>query len=500
MGIFTDLNGRLGRNDWPPTQEIADRWEWVNYWAGLRESRDEYVRNEAFKRGLGGSSKSAYASLPVPYALSHASSNLLFGEAPMIKAGAPEDQARLEQIVRENRLLAQLRAAAVTTSSEGGVYVKVTVDPSTARGRRSPLVQFIPESRVIPQFEAFNSLRAASVVTAWEEGRKVHRLIEHHEVGLITYEKFIGSATELGVKQPQVTTKNGLEIEEMVETGIDELLVGYIPNALKTDSPFGVSDYANGIDTLFLMFNDAVGIAHRATQSGVPLTVVPRDLLDENQNLNHERTVISVNKLADTLGEGDISKMVQVIQTQAHQDKFMNYANEVLDMLLIFSGISPQSVGRNIQGGAVSGTALKLKMASTLSTAAGKAAFFEDTLSEMLRIAAILDTETIGTKPGFEWTDAQAPISVKLKDGLPDDEKETAQIVQILKNAGVMSLREAVTRANPNATDEQIDAEIEAVREDTATETAAIGAVIGPATPAATLVGDLNAGLDPVEQ
>ena len=503
MGVFTDLNSRLGRNTWPPTQEIADRWEWVTYWSGLRDGKDEYVRNEAIKRGLGGTSRNAYTALPVPYALSQASSNLLFGEAPMIKAGTPEDQQNLETIIRENKLLAQCRAAAITTSSEGGVYVKTTVDPSTNRGRRVPLIQFINEGRVIPKFAAFNDLEQATVVTAWAEGKKIYRLLEIHQVGLISYELYNGTSTDLGTQISLKTNQKTGDLEEEVETGIDELLVAYIPNALKTDSPYGVSDYSNGIDTLFYMFNDAVGIAHRATQSGVPLTVVPRELLDDNNGLNHERTVIAVNKLADTLGEGDISKMIQVIQNQAQQDKFMNYANEVLDMLLIFSGLSPQTVGRNVQGGAVSGTALKLKMASTLSTAAGKAAFFEDTLSEVLTIAAMLDTETIGAgneiKPGVDWVDPEAPVTVKLKDGLPDDEKETAQIIQILKNAGVMSIREAVMRANPHASDEQIDEEIEAIRNDTAAEASAIGAAIAPSAPAATLVGDLNAALEEVD-
>jgi hypothetical protein len=225
--------------------------------------------------------------------------------------------------------------------------------------------------------------------------------------------------------------------------------------------------------------------------------------LDENNGLNHERTVISVNKLADTLGEGDISKMIQVIQNQAQQDKFMNYANEVLDMLLIFSGLSPQTVGRNVHGAAVSGTALKLKMASTLSTAAGKAAFFEDTLSEVLSIAARLDTETIGSgnqiKPAAEWTDPEAPVTVKLKDGLPDDEKENAQIIQILKNAGVMSIREAVMRANPHASEEQIEQEIAAIANDTAAEASAIGAALAPSAPVTSLVGDLNSALAEVD-
>jgi hypothetical protein len=472
MALFTNLNQMLGRNNYPPTQELTNRWEWIEYWSGLREGKEQYVRNEAYRRGFGGQTRETYITQPVPMALSQASSNLLFGEDPIIRSAENSDQQRLNQIISENRLISQCKAAAITTSSEGGVYIKVSIDPETPRGRSVPIVQFIRENRVLPQFKGFSELVSATIVSAWEEDDKIYRLMENHYPGYITYELYHGSQNEIGNKLPLSAHPKTVGIEEEVETGVDELLVSYIPNSLSTDSPFGNSDYGNGVDDLFLAFNDATSIAHRATQAGVPLTVVPRELLDENNNLNHEQTIISVNKLADTLGEGDISKMVETIQHQAQQDKFMEYAKEVLDLLLIFSGISPQSVGRNIDGGAVSGTALKLKMASTLSTAAGKAAFFEDSLSHMLRLAAILDQETIGNdlyvKEGQNWVNAEGQVSVQLSDGLPNDENETAQIINNLRAAGVISLQESVKRANPHMTEDQLNAEIEAIKTDQA--------------------------------
>lgn len=497
MGIFTNLNDKFGKNTFPPTKEVADRWEWVQYWAGLRDGKEEYVRNEAFRRGLGGKTREAYLSQPVPKALSQASSNLLFGEEPILRSADNADQERLDTIVRENKLLAQCRAAAVTTSSEGGVYIKVSIDPSTPRGRAVPIIQFIRETRVIPEFKAFSELTAATVITAWEENERIYRLLENHQPGLITYELYRGASTELGMQVPLTSHPKTADLDEMVETGVPELLVSYVPNSLATDSPFGKSDYGDGIDDLFFAFNDATSIAHRATQTGVPLTVMPRELLDENNNLNHEKTIIAVNKLADTLGEGDIGKMIETVQHQAQQDKFMGYAKEVLDLLLIFSGISPQSVGRNIDGGAVSGTALKLKMASTLSTAAGKAAFFEDGLSHTLRLAAILDTETVGqgdeVKAGFAWTNADGKCSVKLNDGLPNDENETAQIIHTLRGAGAISIQESVKRANPHMTEDQLAAEIAAIKEDKNTDFQTIAGTLPGVDTAQTLVGDLNA-------
>lgn len=500
MGFFADLNSRFGNNTWPPTREISDRWEWVEYWAGLRDGKEEFVRNEAFKRGLGGKFREAYIAQPVPRAISQASANLLFGEDPEIRvaSGDAGDQQRLNEIVSQNKLLAQCRAAAVTTSSEGGVYVKVSVDPGTPRGKRVPLIQFIGERRVLPQFEAFSELTAASIISSWEEGNRIFRLFETHTPGMISNELYCGSGSSLGQQIDLAANQYTVGLDPEIETGVPDLLVAYIPNSLNTDSPYGVSDYGNGVDDLFFAFNDSTSIAHRATQSGVPLTILPRELLDENQNLSHEQSIIAVNKLADTLGEGDIKSLVSTVQHNAQQDKFMAYAQELLDLILIFSGISPQSIGRNVDGGAYSGIAIKLKMASTLSTAAGKAAFFEDALSEMLRLAAVLDEDTIGdgseVKPGYSWS-ADPNITVRLRDGLPDDEMELAQIVQTLRSAGSISVEQAVRRANPHFSEEQVQAEIDAIKQDAAAETQAIASGL-PSISAADLTGNLNAPAD----
>jgi hypothetical protein len=224
--------------------------------------------------------------------------------------------------------------------------------------------------------------------------------------------------------------------------------------------------------------------------------MMPRDILDENQNLNHEKTIIAVNKLADTLGEGDLSKMIQTVQHNAQQDKFMSYANEVLDLLLLFSGLSGASFGREDVGNASSGTALKLKMASTLATAASKASFYEDSLSEMLRLSALLDSETVGDgdmiKEGYNWVEADGMISVRLADGLPEDENEMSAIIQKLRSAGVLSIKEAIRKANPEWTEEQVEQELSDIQGDIGTETAALGNALAPAQTGVDLVGDLN--------
>jgi hypothetical protein len=489
-----NMNARFGKNNFPADNETLNHWEWVAYWRGLLEGQEEYVRAEAYKRNMGGSLNQPYVAQPVPFAISRASSNLLFGENPEVESN-DEDRANYERIIKDNKLWSQSRSAAITASALAGVFAKSMIDTSTPRGRRSPIIQFIEPDKVVPVFSDSGELIEASVIIQqWDEGHgKVYRLIEHNTAETIKLTLYVGTSNAIGNSVPLKSHNKTKEMIEESPNTIEMLPIVYIPNSLTTGSNFGVSDYAHGLDNLFYTFNDAASIAHRATQAGVPYTIVPKELTDQNNNLNHEKTVLSINKLASTLGDSDINKMITTIQHNAQQDKFMNYANEVLDQILIFSGLSPQSIGRSLDGGATSGTALRLKMITSLQTAAAKAAYFEDGLNYILEVAARLDAQTFGSgsniKKGNTWTDFN--VSITLKDGLPDDEVATANIIQTLRNAGTLSIKQAVQKANPNFTDEQVNEAVDEIKSDNEQETKAIANSL-PTSPALSLADALQ--------
>lgn len=498
MGLFINMNNKFGKNNFPASNEVLNNWEWIAYWRGLLNGSDEYVRNEAIKRNMGGNSKESYIAQPIPYTISRASSNLLFSESPDVKLANDNDNENLERIIRENKLWTQCRAAALTCSALGGVYCKVTVDPSTPRGRRTPLIQFIDPDLVQPEFSSSSELiKADIVIEEWEEGNsgRIYRLVESNEINIISLSLYAGTSNAIGNKVPLGSHEKTRDLKEVKTNNLDELAVVYIANSLNTGNHFGVSDYAHGVDNLFYAFNDATTIAHKATQAGVPYTVIPKEFADENNNLSHEKTIITVNKLSDTLGDGDFSKMIETIQHNAQQDKFMAYANEILDQILMSVGLSPQSVGRSVDGGATSGTALKLKMITSLQTAAGKAAYFEDGLNYILRIAAKLDAEEYGydnfIKKAENWEDSEAAVSVKLKDGLPDDEIANASIVQTLKAAGVISMKEAIKKVNPTFTDDQVNQEMKEIQEEADAETVSIANAL-PSSPGLSLANALQ--------
>jgi hypothetical protein len=140
-----------------------------------------------------------------------------------------------------------------------------------------------------------------------------------------------------------------------------------------------------------------------------------------------------------------------------------------------------------VDGGAISGTALKLRQAYSLNEAAGKAVFWRAGIQEGMRLAAKLDMIAVGSgvweKKAVDWDDAEGLPKVELKDGLPEDDLEAAQIVQTLTSVGAMSAETAVRRVNPDKAqdDEWVQEELARIEADEVRKNSNLGGVIGQA-------------------
>ena len=100
-------------------------------------------------------------------------------------------------------------------------------------------------------------------------------------------------------------------------------------------------------------------------------------------------------------------------------------------------------------------------MHHTLIEMAGKAKLWEDGLNHLLDVARQLDAQDYEGKPAASWNDLEAPISIELADGMPEDIREMATAVRDLRGAGAMSVEEAVRYVMRGRSEEDIQAEID---------------------------------------
>lgn len=445
-----DAQFTLGRNTWPPPSQ-AQVWADVELLAALRMSDDVRLRQEASVPW-----QYPYVVTPVPRMLSRSSANMLFGEPPDIGDDSDADSARVEFIVTENQLPSELVRAGLMSSSEGDVYGRIMVRPDLCD---APIIEFASRACVIPEFSG-RFLTGATFVSTWQEGRNdFFRLLERHTAGLVEHTLYRGTGTALG--QPVALDSYGRTngMNDSVLTGMPRPLVAFIPNSIDSDPTRGFSDY-RGLEARFLAMNEAATIG----KSNVTLTGQKRALLDAKYLTSSGRTPKNDTFLirsADDSTAGEARKGMEILEYSFEATELVAWIDHMIDSSITFAGMSPQSVGRSVESGAISGTAQRLKMAHSLIESAGKGRHFDTGIKQLLAWAKQIDARRT-TEGGFgrKYSDVTTLPSFERADPLPRDDMEAAQRLVLLTNAEAISPEEKVRLLHPDWSEKEVTDEV----------------------------------------
>lgn len=435
---------------WPPKAQ-QDIWEEIELYAALRASDTVRIRQERSKAW-----NRDYLISPVPRLISRASANLLFGETPVFLPVAEEDINRLEHISEENMLPSELHRAAMIASSEGEVWGKVATVPDLLD---FPVIEFVSRRRVIPHFYG-RFVVGATFITEWEEGtNEILRLLETYLKGRIESRLFRGTRTQLGQRISLDSYEKTRGRQESVVTGVDAPLVAYIPNSVDDNPTRGFSDY-KGLEDRFYALNEAPTIGqHNQRLAGRKRAIVDAGYVDSRGRLPEgDDLFIRTSREVGDLAEKPAP--VQVIDYDYEADQTIKWIDHLIDSTLSLGGIAPQSIGRNVEGYAQSGTAVKLRMNHSLMEAAGKGRHFDRGIQTLLVAAMQLDSRIFGRT----WTNPNEKPSVERGDGLPRDETEIARQLVDMVSAEAISLEERVRFLHPQWTDKQVLQEVNRIR------------------------------------
>lgn len=443
MGVFTTLQTVLGRNTWPPASQ-RDTWDEVELFAALRNANDERIRQEASVAW-----QDDYILSPLPRLLSRASANMLYGEPASFTAENDADQDNLDRIAGTdgNDLRAELHRAALIASSEGEVWGRIVVQPDLLD---VPIIEFVSRTRVIPHF-AGRFVRGATFVTVWATGAlERYRMLETYEPGAVVTRLYRGSTSVLGGEVKLDSFSETAGRQPVVLTGIDQPLVAFIPNSVDDDPARGYSDYRGLVDR-FLALNESATIGQANQRlAGRKRAFVNGELLDKDGNFPAGDDVFRADPGGSVAGQpGHLG--LQAVDWQAGHQETIAWVDHLIDTTLTFAGVSPVSLGRSIEGGSISGTAMKLRMNHSLMESAGKGHYFDRGVARLLRQATILDGRPT-TEGGFgrKYTVADAPPVVERGDGLPRDDMEAAQQLALMVGAESISIEERVAFVHPD--------------------------------------------------
>ena len=473
-------------SSWPPASawdnERAKMQEWAAWYSGDTERLADYYRyvcgysNTAKGRFWGKTYDDENRPLlhvPIAGDIAGVSADLLFSEEPTIKiieatdgnSEAQRAQDRLDEIIEQSGFISTMITAAEISAALGGCYLKVDWDSDWYS---VPIVTICQPDITFPTFGIAGDLRSVSFVREVERTQsKVWRHIEYREAGLIENALFEGSDTSLGRRMPLDAHESTLGLQDVVSTGIDDVLVRYIPNRIPNrlfrGSPFGMSDYAgqeplmDALDETFSLWIDDI----RRARGRI---IVPEQWLEKDDRsgkfmFNEDRTVfVRLPNMGPPGEEGSPLTVQQfAIRAQEHQQT----ALELLDRIITSSGYSPQSFGLNIQGRAESGTALRIRERKSLKTQQKKAAHFKPRVEDILYLALQVDRL---------YLNSDTPITyrprVTFADSIQESMDELSKAVLTINQAEAASIQTKVEMLHPEWGYDQVQAEVKRIMDE----------------------------------
>ena len=341
-----------------------------------------------------------------------------------------------------------LSDAGDNVAAEGSGALRLLRDDHISR--QFPLLTYEPADRVI-WATAHGRFNTGGVVVVEREGEGGvrWRLLEYHGPGEVRRALFKGGISRLGER---VGLDSGplefRELRDQVRTGVDK------PTLIKWENvPGGHSDIT-GLDSLLNAADDAETIGRKKARASKPLTFVHRKLADKTGNADLDQAII--------VGDGGMSpvespdELARTVQGKMEADDHRVYADHLREMAVTLAGYSLASWGFGDGGRADSGRALKLRQVRTLLTRSGKERMAREAISEAAGIALAMMLNRPAVEP--------LKPEIAFGDGSPVDKTEQAAELSALRDAGLISTRQALRELYPSWDENRVEAELAEIK------------------------------------
>lgn len=391
--------------------------------------------------------------------------DLMFGEPPAItiadtqKRGAKEDarQQVITKLLLDTELLNQAYMAAIDISRYGDGLLLAY------KNGDSPAVEVTPPALWFPVVDKSNIKRTTHHVFGYQycadEAKKkyalkvqVHKVDDPGSCEEHTYE-LTGSMGSYNI---------GVEIlteSPSVDTGVPACPVFRVSNVLTSDRVFGLDDY-DSIDSIISelivrvsQISKVLDVHANPSMSG-PETALEQDPITKAWHLrvgdyyprNSKEDPVPEYIVWDASLEANF-KQIEFLVNQLYAISEMGSA--------IFGDMSSKT------GQVSSGSALRRLMVSPLAKAKRVVNRFDPVLKRLVSICAgMMGTEI---KP--------EEISITWNDGLPDDEAEAANIMNIRTGGKATISQFSAIKRLDNLSEEDTESELDQIQEETAAST-----------------------------
>lgn len=377
--------------------------------------------------------------------MSRVMADMLFSEDPTIDYKEKQNQLFTDSLIQENQLLVQLFESALGNSRRGDSVFKMRI------GQRNPKLVDSPNTVILEEVTpaiyfptlSVNGTRYTPdeevIATTFKDGDKTYLHKEIHTPGTIRHEVFLYNPDSREIIGEAVSPEP-FGFKESEETGIERSLVFHIPNVRDGSGFWGTSDYQD-LESLFFALNNRITkVDNILDKHSDPILAVPTGVIDEDGKVRKEALgMFEVD--ADNPG----FNKPEYIVWNANLESAFTQIEALVDMLFMFSEIAPASLGKDKDGVAESGRALKFKLLSTIRKKNRKLRYYDQAVKDMLETAqqlAIVKNVTVGDN---RITEAIRP-NIIWPDNLINDEVEQTEVVGLRIDQGTMAPSDGIAK------------------------------------------------------
>jgi hypothetical protein len=355
--------------------------------------------------------------------------DLLVGESPKISVQNKKKQKIVDEIIKRNDIYNLLYIIAMDTSRYGvGLFYLYKDLNRGVIDITQPAIWFpVVDERNVRRIK-YHVLCIPRVLNENKNGNEIELYVEIHEKGRYTIKRFL-------VRNGKII-REFTEEEKVVETWLNDFAIIPVTNITTSDNIYGISDYM-AIDSIICELEVRFAqIAKVLDKHSQPSMQGPSSAL----TYNRETDTYSLKTGSYFVVEGTDGK-VSYLTWDAQLEANFRFIKELQNALYIISEMGGTLLGEreNGSGGVTSGIAYKLKM----ETALQKVGRIRNSMDTALRKAI----SNCAKMEGYDIDEYE--LIIEWKDGLIDDEREQAEIMQIKNgNKPVLSHVTSIMLAN----------------------------------------------------
>lgn len=381
--------------------------------------------------------------------ISNTFADLLFLEEPIIRLNDPKKQAIIDEIIENNTFFEALWQGAIGQSWGGKAVFEVRLEDGKAK------IDQIPPDIVFQQLnQRYIYAKPDSVIIAWhvEIDKKYYLFKKIHTLGFIRCELW---ECETKNGDPKVLVPLSIfdpTLPEEVATNWDKIPIFIANNPRDGKESEGSSDYRNLYSLLeeFTRVNSQIA-TQLEKHADAKLAVPPGVITDKGVSYVQDQEVFEVDA-----SDGGIIKPEYITNSNPLIEYAFQQKKEILQDIARVAEVAFILMDLEQQGGVKKDETFAESAAKTIAKVKRKRKPFKRLIREVLSFAYKIQTNK-DLLP--------SEISVKFRDGLPENELRKVQIESLRIGAGIQTKRDAIKNID-NIEGEALDAKVQELEKD----------------------------------